>query len=246
MRMVLDLKNQFIEPLAALAFPTTCQICDEQQAEPLNGYVCTQCLSNVRPTKTPWCNKCGRPFDGEFTETTTCFNCHETEWHFDCARSLFSTCGLVREIIHRFKYSHTDYFQPLINRWFKSVNRFPGESHDWVIPIPLHPLKEREREFNQTLHMAKSISHYLKTPLNINSVERIKYTETQTHLSRSMRLKNMKGTFAVKQNRQLSGTILLIDDVMTTGATANACARALKQKGVNTVNILTLARGVTI
>ena len=61
-----------------------------------------------------------------------------------------------------------------------------------------------------------------------------------------MRLKNMKGTFAVKQNRQLSGTILLIDDVMTTGATANACARALKQTGSNTVNILTLARGVTI
>ena len=244
--MTPDLIGQFLESLAALAFPTTCQICSDRQAEPRNGYVCTQCLRNVRPTKTPWCNKCGRPFDGEFPETTTCFNCHETEWHFDCARSLFSACGLVREIIHRFKYNHTDFFQPLINQWFRSVNRFPGVLHDWVVPIPLHPLKEREREFNQTLHMAKSISSVLKIPLNINTVERIKHTETQTYLSRSKRLKNMKGAFAVKQNRRLNGAILLVDDVMTTGATASACARALKQRGANTVNVLTLTRGMTI
>ena len=171
--MTPDLKGQFLEPLAALAFPTICQICNDRQAEPSNGYVCAQCLRDVRPTTPPWCNQCGLPFDGEFTETSTCLNCHETEWHFDSARSLFATRGLVRKVIHRFKYHQADFFLPLINRWFRSVNQFSDKSHDWIIPIPLHPLKEREREFNQAEHMAKIVSFILKTPLNTNTVERV-------------------------------------------------------------------------
>lgn len=241
-----DLKSQIIEPLAALAFPTACQICSDRQAEPWNGYICTQCLRDVRPTKPPWCNQCGLPFDGEFTEISTCLNCHEIEWHFDCARSLFASRGLVREIVHRSKYHHADFFQPLIDRWFSSVNQFPSISHDWIVPIPLHALKEREREFNQAEHMAKSVASSLGGSLNTNTLERIKYTETQTDLSRSKRLKNMKGAFAVKRKRNLSGTVLLVDDVMTTGATASACARVLKQAGAGTVNVLTLARSSSV
>jgi competence protein ComFC len=241
--MVRDLRNQFVEPLAALAFPTTCQICNDQQAEPSNGYVCAQCLRDVRPIKPPWCNQCGLPFDGSFTETSTCLNCHETKWHFDCARSLFTARGLVRNVIHRFKYNHAHYFQSLVDIWLKSVSRFADTSHDWVIPVPLHPLKEREREFNQAEHMANTISSLLKTPLNTNTVERIKYTETQTHLSRTKRLRNMQGAFAIKRNYKIQGAILLVDDVMTTGATVSACAHILKQGGARTVNVLTLARG---
>ena len=244
--MIPDLKSQIIEPLAALAFPTACQICSDRQAEPWNGYICTQCLRDVRPTKPPWCNQCGLPFDGEFTEISTCLNCHEIEWHFDCARSLFASRGLVREIVHRSKYHHADFFQPLIDRWFSSVNQFPSISHDWIVPIPLHALKEREREFNQAEHMAKSVASSLGGSLNTNTLERIKYTETQTDLSRSKRLKNMKGAFAVKRKRNLSGTVLLVDDVMTTGATASACARVLKQAGAGTVNVLTLARSSSV
>ena len=244
--MALDLKSQIIEPLAALAFPTVCQICSDRQAEPRNGYVCALCLRDVRPTKTPWCNQCGLTFDGEFTEISTCSNCHEIEWHFDCARSLFAARGLVREIVHRLKYHHADFFQPLINRWFSAVNQFPGISHDWIMPIPLHPLREREREFNQAEHMARSVASSLRTFLNTNALERIKYTETQTPLSRSKRLRNLTGAFAVKRNRKLSGAVLLVDDVMTTGATASACARVLKQAGASTVNVLTLARTLPV
>ena len=244
--MIPDMKSQIIEPLVALAFPTVCQICSDRQAEPWNGYICTQCLRDVRPTKPPWCNQCGLPFDGEFTEISTCLNCHEIEWHFDCARSLFASRGLVREIVHRSKYHHADFFQPLIDRWFSSVNQFPSISHDWIVPIPLHALKEREREFNQAEHMAKSVASSLGGSLNTNTLERIKYTETQTDLSRSKRLKNMKGAFAVKRKCNLSGTVLLVDDVMTTGATASACARVLKQAGAGTVNVLTLARSSSV
>ncbi|MCH2379514.1 MAG: hypothetical protein MK236_08855, partial [Pedosphaera sp.] len=118
--------------------------------------------------------------------------------------------------------------------------------HDWVVPVPLHPLKEREREFNQAEPMAKSVASFLRASLNTNTVERIKYTETQTHLSRSKRLSNMNGAFAVNRNCKLYGTVLLVDDVMTTGAPASACARVLKQAGASTVNVLTLARGLPV
>lgn len=244
--MDLELKSQITEPLAALAFPATCQICCERRAEPVNGYVCAQCLRDVRSVKPPWCNQCGLPFDGEFTKTSTCLNCHETEWYFDYARSLFTARGLVRNVIHRFKYNHAHYFQPLIDIWLKSVSRFPVTSHDWIIPVPLHPLKEREREFNQAEHMANTISSLLKTPLNTNAVERIKYTEAQTHLSRTKRLRNMQGAFAIRRNYKIQGNILLVDDVMTTGATVSACAHILKQAGARTVNVLTLARGFSV
>ncbi len=244
--MIPNIKNRIIEQLAALAFPTICQICNTRQAEPSDGYVCLQCLRDVRPTTTPWCNQCGLPFDAEPTESSTCLNCHETKWHFDSARSLFATRGLVRKVIHRFKYHHAYFFRPLINRWFSMVNQFPDDLHEWVIPIPLHRLKKREREFDQAVHMAKTVSTTLKIPFNINAIKRVKNTETQTHLSRSNRLSNMKGAFAVKRNFNLNGTVLLVDDVMTTGATASACAYTLKQAGVKTVNVLTLARGLPI
>ena len=211
-----------------------------------NGYVCAQCLRDVRPIKPPWCNQCGLPSDGEFTETSTCLKCHETEWHFDCARSLFTARGLVRNVIHRFKYNHAHYFQPLIDIWLNSASRYIDTSHDWVIPVPLHPLKEREREFNQAENMANVISSLLKTPLSTNTVERIKYTETQTHLSRAKRLRNMQGAFAIMRNNKIHGAILLVDDVMTTGATVSACSHILKQAGARTVNVLTLARGLSV
>ena len=244
--MDLELKSQITEPLAALAFPATCQICCERRAEPVNGYVCGQCLRDVRPIKPPWCNQCGLPFDGGFTETSICLNCHETEWYFDYARSLFTARGLVRDVIHRFKYNHAHYFQPLIDIWLKSASRFPDTSHDLVIPVPLHPFKEREREFNQAEHMANIISSLWKTPLNTNAVERIKYTEAQTHLSRAKRMRNMQGAFAIKRNCKIQGVMLLVDDVMTTGATVNACAHVLKQAGASTVNVITLARAFPV
>ena len=244
--MTSEVKSHITEPLATLAFPSTCQICYEGRAEPGDGYVCAQCLRDVRPINPPWCNQCGLPFDGEFTATSTCSNCHEIEWHFDSARSLFTARGLVRNVIHRFKYNHEHYFQPLINCWLKSANRFPDTSYDWVIPVPLHSIKRREREFNQAEHMANTISCLLKTAINTNALERIKYTQTQTHLSRTKRLRNMQGAFAIGRNYKLQGAILLVDDVMTTGATVNACAYILKQAGARTVNVLTLARGFSV
>ena len=244
--MTLNLKSQALNPLAVFAFPAVCQICNEQRAEPADGFVCAYCLRNVFRTQRPWCEQCGLPFDGEFTETTACLNCLDLEWDFDGARSLFASKGLVREVIHRFKYNGAEFFQPLMNRWIRVFSSDFKESPDWIVPIPLHPLKERERGFNQADRLAEAVAEVLGVPMVRDAVQRVKNTETQTHLSRSKRLANMNGAFTLRRNRSLMGTVMLVDDVMTTGATASACACVLKNSGTSKVNVFTMARGLPI
>jgi ComF family protein len=243
--VALNLKSQVLEPLAAFAFPTVCQICGEQRAEPADGFVCVFCLRNVFPTRPPWCEQCGQPFDGEFTEASTCLNCHDVQWKFDCARSLFSTRGLVREVIHRFKYNGAEFFRPLLGQWLRGSSQLFTQRIDCVVPIPLHPLKKRERGFNQARHLAEYVAARLSAPLAADVIRRVKNTETQTHLSRTQRMANMRGAFNVRR-KGLSGLVLLVDDVMTTGATASTCAGVLKKAGAGTVNVLTLARGLPV
>jgi competence protein ComFC len=244
--VTLNLKSQALDPLAVFAFPAVCQICNERRAEPTDGFVCIHCLRNVFRTQRPWCEQCGLPFDGEFTETTTCLNCLDFEWDFDCARSLFASKGLVREVIHRFKYNGAEFFQPLLNQWVRVYSSVFKGSPDWIVPIPLHPLKERERGFNQAECLAEAVAGVLGVPMIRDAVQRVKNTETQTHLSRTKRLANMNGAFTLRGNQRLMGTVMLVDDVMTTGATASACASVLKKSGASKVNVFTLARGLPI
>ena len=149
-------------------------------------------------------------------------------------------------MIHRFKYNGAEFFQPLMNRWIRVFSSDFKESPDWIVPIPLHTLKERERGFNQADRLAEAVAEVLGVPMVRDAVQRVKNTETQTHLSRSKRLANMNGAFTLRRNRSLMGTVMLVDDVMTTGATASACARVLKEAGAGTVNVLTLARALPV
>ena len=150
---------------------------------------------------------------------------------------------MVRDVIHRFKYEQADFFEPLMEDWLRQFPRTCLQLPDCIIPIPLHPLKKRDREFNQAESIARLLSDQLQIPSRPELAIRIRYTESQTHLSRAKRLKNMKGAFAAGPAR-LPGRVLLVDDVMTTGATASAVAAVLKRAGAHEVDVLTLARGV--
>jgi ComF family protein len=126
------------------------------------------------------------------------------------------------------------------------VDRLPlFDSVDLVIPVPLHPKRLREREFNQSLLLADRIARRLGLPLSYANLVRIAPAPAQTTLSRKRRLKNLRGAFAVRRPDAIAGKrILLIDDVFTTGATVNECAKTLRKAGAGDVFALTLARTV--
>ena len=184
---------------------------------------------------------------GDLTTTFECTNCRELKLHFSSARSAVVAKTVVLEAIHHFKYSRALWFEPfladLLVREAAPVLR--GRGWDFIVPVPLHPLKQREREFNQAEILAGHLSTATGIPLSTSLLQRTAQTATQTRLKRDQRAANMKGAFdLLKGVSTASKRIVLVDDVFTTGATTNACAKALRQGKAAEVCVWTVARGL--
>jgi competence protein ComFC len=228
-------------------YPEICQLCAEQRATAREGYVCGQCWSHVRFIRPPFCERCGLPFEGELTTPFECANCREMELHFSAARSAVAARGAVLEAIHRYKYQRALWFEPFLAGLLlrETVPALCGQNRDLIVPVPLHPLKQREREFNQAERLAFHLSAATRIPLNNNLLRRVVFTSTQTRLTRQERAANMRGAFATRHGARLNGErVILVDDVFTTGATASACAQALLAAGADDVCVWTVARGL--
>jgi ComF family protein len=154
--------------------------------------------------------------------------------------------ALMLDVIHRYKYHHALWFEPFLASLLarQAGPALAAEKWDLIAPVPLHPLKERQREFNQAERLARCLGRVLRIPVNRRLVRRVKFTETQTKLTRPQRAANVDDAFAPRLGRELNGEkVILVDDVMTTGATTSACARALRQAGAGDVCVWTVARG---
>jgi ComF family protein len=230
-----------------LVFPEMCQLCHGQRATVRDGLVCPQCWSHVRFIRPPFCERCGLPFPGDLTTSFECTNCREMELHFSSARSAVVARTVVLEVIHRFKYSRALWFEnflaDLLVREAAPVLR--GQNWDFIVPVPLHPLKLREREFNQAEILARRLGAATNIPPHAKILRRVNPTATQTLLTREQRAANMKNAFAVRPGRRLAGKrLVIVDDVFTTGATTSACAQALRRAGAADVCVWTVARGL--
>ncbi len=231
-----------------LMYPPVCQLCHEQRAAASDGFVCGDCQSRVRFIRPPFCERCGLPFPGEITAPFTCTNCRELEFQFTSARSAVVAHGVVLEAIHRFKYSGALWFEPfladlLIRAAAPALQA--GTAWDGLVPVPLHPVKQRERGFNQATRLARRLARAANVPLRANLLRRVQATATQTLLSRPERAANMRHAFAGPAAGRLAGQrLVLVDDVFTTGATTNACAAALRAAGAAEVAVWTVARGL--
>ena len=167
--------------------------------------------------------------------------------HFSSARSAVVAKTVVLEAIHRFKYSQALWFEKFLADLLvrEAAPALRGEKWDCIAPVPLHPLKQREREFNQAERLAVHQGRATEIPVNPKILRRINPTATQTLLSRDERAVNMKNAFAVRPGARLEGKrIVLVDDVFTPGATTNACAQALRGAGAAEVRVWTVARGL--
>ncbi|HEX3890509.1 MAG TPA: ComF family protein [Verrucomicrobiae bacterium] len=228
-------------------YPEICQLCEKERATAKGGFVCSKCWQQVRFIRAPFCERCGLPFEGDITTAFECTNCREMELHFSSARSAVVAKTAVLEVIHRFKYSRALWFEPFLADLLlrEAVPVLRGQNWDFIAPVPLHSVKEREREFNQAELIARHLSIATKIPLNNRLLRRVSPTMTQTRLTKQQRAENMRGAFAIRNGVKLDGEkIILVDDVFTTGATTSACAKALKTAGAGEVCVWTVARGL--
>jgi ComF family protein len=230
-----------------LFYPAICQICGQQRATYNEGYVCADCWTDVRFIQPPFCERCGLPYEGEITTTFECSNCREMDLHFRSARSAVVARGVVLDVVHRYKYSRALWFEPFLADLLirRAKPALEDENWDWIVPVPLHRLKKREREFNQAERLAEPLSRATNIPVNPNLLERIELTRTQTQLTRPQRMANVQSAFRMRRNQEVKGKkIVLLDDVLTTGATTSACAKVLRKAGASEICVWTVARGL--
>lgn len=247
MSAALTALRTLMETGLSFIYPDVCQICSQQRATKSESYVCEQCRAAVKLVQPPCCDRCGLPFAGELTNTFECGNCREMELHFLHARAAVAAEGVAREVIHRYKYQRAMWFEPLLAELLISRAEpvIRQEKWDLIVPIPLHPLKQREREFNQAERLAKRLGEAVSLTVNARLIQRTLATRTQTLLTRQERAANMAGAFSMRTPDKLHGErVILVDDVLTTGATTSACARVLKQNGASEVCVWTVARGL--
>lgn len=230
-----------------LFYPEVCQLCGVERAAPAAGYVCAKCRAAVRFVEPPICERCGRPFPGSVTTPFECSACQEAGWHFRTARSAVQAREGVLEAIHRYKYNRALWLEPFLAGLFieRAAPELAREQWDGLVPVPLHPTKQRDREFNQAERLAWRLSRATGIPCRPRLLRRVLPTRTQTELSREKRLENVRRAFAARPGVRLQGErLVVVDDVFTTGATTSACAGPLLAAGAACVCVWTLARGI--
>ncbi len=208
--------------------------------------VCDSCLDTGAPLEPPFCEICAEHYEGDISSVFRCANCGDRSFDFEFATAGWRFNGAVRTMVYRFKYGRKMYLRRILGELladgFQDA-RVDSAMGDWVmVPVPLHHRKFREREFNQAQEIARVASRTVDIPV-ANALKRTRYTLSQAKLSREERLRNLDGAFAMR--KKLPGkSVFLVDDVFTTGATADECAKILKlDGGVEKVVVVTVARG---
>lgn len=232
-----------LDPLCSLFFPSHCAGCGV--AVPEGSDVCGTCEESIEKIRPPRCDVCSQPYAGD-VPVFTCPNCRDEAFHFDCAIAVVRSRGPVREMIHRLKYGKEIWLGRVLAAWMEQGlddPRLAGWTPDALVPVPLHPRRLREREFNQAEILCHELSRKCGIPV-FAPLARRRYTTTQTQLDRKNRRQNLRDAFVLGKNRDVTNMhLLLVDDVLTTGSTLDACAAVLLEAGARSVCALTAARG---
>ena len=241
--MIVLQKFELLHSAVSLLYPPGCTIC--RKSTRAGEYLCDKCETKAVRIVAPFCQKCSEPFEGSITNTFACANCAHRTIYFDAAVAAYRGRGIVRQIIHEFKYGRQIHLRHLVGRWLNSAlddERLRQSHFDVIVPVPLHPARQRERGFNQASLLAELLSAQTSIPVK-PLLERTRYTTTQTALDRSERMENLHNAFRLRKNANVrSLRVLLVDDVLTTGSTLNECARILKRGGAFSVHAVTAAR----
>lgn len=225
--------------IAALLAPP-CAVCHAVLDDPLSGCVCRHCWGSIRPITPPICDRCGDPL----ARADSCPSCHGRELIVDKSRAVGEYEGSLREVIHALKYDGRRSLAQPLAVLMRSHGAALLEQADCIVPVPLHWRREYQRGFNQ----ARELARHLGLPM-VDALVRRRHTRRQVELAADRRHSNVEHAFGLRRrwlrNRLNAMTVALVDDVSTTGATLESCARALKAAGASEVYALTAARVVT-
>lgn len=226
-------------------FPPRCFTCGQMVGE--HGSLCGECWSGVDFISAPLCHRCGIPFELDVGEEGECMPCLQNPPPFTTARAVFRYEGESRRLITGYKYYDRTLATPMFARWLARAGAVQLAAADVVVPVPLHPWRLVRRRYNQSALLARELGRLCGKATLVDALKRTRHTTPQAGLTREQRLENVKDAFAVSPKRaaQLTAkSVVLVDDVLTTGATLNACTQALLDAGAREVYVLVLARTV--
>lgn len=228
--------------ICSLLFPLRCPVCD-MPVEPAGGRICAVCEGRFRAVREPRCPKCGKQLQRE--ETEFCYDCRCRRHIYDRGVALY-TYPSCREAIYRLKYAgrqeYAVYFGREMARGLGA--RILSWCPDALVPVPLHPAREKRRGYNQAALLARSLGEALRIPVLEGYIARTKNTRAQKELEGGSRQNNLKKAFKIIQNDVKLDTIVIIDDIYTTGSTMDAVALECREAGVRKIYYATLAIGM--
>lgn len=226
-------------------YPPVCPVCRSLFTSDKPS-LCFNCQNLIKKNKPPFCARCSRYLAD--SPHRFCRECRRRKPRFDYAWASAIYDDHMKNLIHLFKYgqktalrhSFVDLLSSFIDTYSLNIQRF-----DYVVPIPLHSTRLRERGYNQSQLLAEGISQKFRIALSCNNIQRIRHTPNQALLTRKERFTNIQGAFRISRPLQFKNrNCLLIDDLLTTGATASETARVLKAAGAKKVGLLTVAIAV--
>ncbi|OGF48519.1 MAG: hypothetical protein A2231_04420 [Candidatus Firestonebacteria bacterium RIFOXYA2_FULL_40_8] len=226
-------------------FPANCKVCGKKMKIDRKVCFCAECWNSLKTIKEPFCVYCGKQLS--MPNEHFCADCTVSRLSFVDNRSAGVYQGVLKEALYEFKYKGKKRLGKYLGEFMAAYLKENGglEDIDLIIPVPISESKLEKREYNQTEILADYLGKYFEIPVIKDVLIRTKDTLAQYELSREDRFKNVNGAFDIKNPVKIKwACILLVDDLLTSGATADECSKMLLGSGASQIRVFTLARGL--